>query len=81
MPRCFQGGNVIPGTLLENRLSFNGVIVCSALANSAVYAVSRHATSDLIALGLAQATSTVINFAVNHFVVMRPERESEGALS
>jgi putative flippase GtrA len=52
-------------------LSFNSVVLVAGLANSFVYGEARNTVADLIALGLAQATSLAITFTVNHFVVMR----------
>ena len=52
-------------------LSFNSVVLVAGLANSLVYGEARKTVADLVALGLAQATSLAISFTLNHFVVMR----------
>lgn len=67
--------------LLATWASFNALVLFSALANGEIYAGLRHHGGDGIALGVATLTSTTLNFTVNHFLVLRPERESRGVLT
>jgi putative flippase GtrA len=53
-------------------LAFNLVALTSAVANSLTYTTTRQSTADLVAFGIATVTSLVINFSLNHFVVLRP---------
>jgi putative flippase GtrA len=67
--------------LLATWASFNGACVASALVNTGVYAICRQDAGDVVALGLATVTSTTLNYVMNHFVVLRPERDSRDALA
>ena len=66
--------------LLATWASFNAAVLFSALANSEVYVSCRSDVGDVIALGLATVTSTTLNFVVNHFLVLTPERRPGGVL-